>query len=334
MMKQLLPFTFLIASTAVLAQPTHNFPLDTDLYGQGINFIQTGMVEEGPAGANQIWNFGDYTGQTLAGSLEDPSTTPYAEMYPEADMVGIFPDALGTQYYFYDHQSDGVYTRGFEIDGLVSQVYYEPRQDLASPLSIETTWSDSSYFASNSFGFVTEGASNFVAEVDGYGTLITPDGTYENVLRIHTVETIELILDVGIGPPQISESVIESYGWVIDGFPIPILLTFDQTTDGEPSDGGSRMVSGLTTFTTEANTLEGVSLYPVPAIDFVTLDLGNNEIGNAEVRLFDVKGSLLKSFRQNPGRSQIRINVSDLPAGFYSVQIRAEEGVATKHFTK
>lgn len=334
-MKKLLLFSSLIISGAIFAQPTHTFPLDTDLYGDDITFNIANTVDEGPSGANQTWDFSGLSSSVaLPGTLEDPANTPFAGQYPNADMIGVFPDVFGTQYYIYDHQSDGVYTLGLELEGLVSQPYSNPRRDLASPLSYLDAYSDSAYFQSESLGFVTEGASNFVAEVDGYGTLITPEGTFENVLRLHTVETTELVFDVGIGPPVITESIIDSYAWVIDGFPIPVMLTFDQITDGQPQEGNSRYLSGLIVFTKEANTLEGVSLYPVPAVDFVTLDLGNNDIGQAEVRLFDVKGSLIKSFQQNPGQQQIRIDVNELPSGFYSVQIVAEEGVATKYFTK
>jgi hypothetical protein len=272
--------------------------------------------------------------QTQEGSLEDPANTPYAAQYPDADIAGLFSDAFGDQYVMYDYRSDGVYTLGLELDGFLSQPYSDARRDLATPLSYQQSYSDSAYFESTSFGLTSTGASNFVVEVDGYGTLITPFGTYENVLRMHSVETSEIIFDIGIGEPVITETIIDTYAWLIDEYPIPILLTFDQTTDGQPDGGSSRVLSEMSTFTTEANTLEGVSLYPVPAVDFVTLDLGENEMGQAEVRLFDVKGSLLKSFQQNPGARQIRIDVNDLPAGLYSVQIVAEEGVATKRFTK
>lgn len=325
-----------IAATGLLAQPTLSFPFSQDLFEMGPTFNLGDYVEPGPAGANQVWDFSSTSfPQVQSTSFEVPENTPFAATYPTADLVGITEDFGTNSYVFYNFESDGVYTAGIEIGGAleISQPYSDERRDLATPLSYQDSYTDMAVFESVSLGFTTEGESEYVLEVDGYGTLITPDATYQNVLRIHIIESTTLTFDPGIGEPFITETVLDSYGWVIDGYPVPILLTSQQTTDGQPDGGQSRYVSGEALNTDEFNTLSGVSLYPVPAVDFINLDLGENPSGAATIRIYDIRGAVVKEFTQ--GMAQItRFDVSDLPSGFYSINIQTEEGMATKHFTK
>jgi hypothetical protein len=323
-----------IAATGLLAQPTLTFPFSDDLLESAPTFNSGSSVEPGPAGANQVWDFSSGSFPQVQNTTVDiPSNTPFAATYPNSDYVAIIEQAGSTSYIFYDFESDGVYTAGLEIPGTVSQVYSNTRRDLASPLQYEDTYSDLAEFTSESFGFVSEGTSDYSVEVDGYGTLITPVATYENVLRMHTVENTELVFDFGVGEPIITVIVLDSYAWVIDGYPIPIFLTFEQSTNGIPQDGSAYYVSGIPLLTSNYNTLKGVSLYPVPAVDFVNLDLGENQPGTATVRIFDIRGVVLREFAQGIAKTT-RFDVSDLPSGFYSINIQTEVGMVTKHFTK
>ncbi|MFT6997252.1 MAG: hypothetical protein ACJAQ4_001003 [Cryomorphaceae bacterium] len=79
--------------------------------------------------------------------------------------------------------------------------------------------------------------------------------------------------------------------------------------------------------------MKGVSLYPVPAVDFVNLDLGDNQTSSATIRIFDIRGVVVKEFTQGVAKVT-RFDVSDLSSGFYSISIQTKEGMATKHFTK
>ncbi len=335
-MKKTLLFIALFSATGMIAQPTLTFPFSQDFLNETPTFHIGNSVEPGPAGSNQTWDFSSANfPATQSGSFDDPANTSFASSYPNADLVGITEEDGATTYIFYNFESDGVYTAGLEIDGFItlSQPYSDPRRDLSSPMSYQDSYTDNAVFESTALGFTTEGESEYVVEVDGYGTVITPGGTFQNVLRIHGVENTTLTFDIGIGEPIITETVIDSYGWVIDGNPIPVFLTFEQTTDGEPDGGNARYLSGFSLFTEEYNNLSGVSLYPVPAENFVNLDMGSNKTGLAVVRIFDIRGTIVKEFTQ--GIDQLtRFDVSDLPSGFYSLNVQTEEGMATKHFTK
>lgn len=317
-----------------MAQPTLTFPYDPGLLENTPTFHICPSVDEGPAGENQFWDYSMVMAdQSQSGSFAIPSETPFGNNYPDADLVGVIPDPQGETFIYYDFASDGIYTLGLEISGVGSQPYSDPRKDLITPLTYLDTYSDIAIFTNNSGPILVENESDFSVDVDAYGTIVTPGGTYENVLRLHSVEFTVSTIDVGIGEPIENESQIEAYIWVIDGYPIPVFQTFEQSIMGIVVNEGSRYVTGTPLSTKEYNTLSGVNLYPVPAVDFVNLDMGDNQIGEATIRIFDIRGAVIKEFTQ--GMAQVtRFDVSDLPSGFYSINIQTEEGMATKHFTK
>jgi hypothetical protein len=333
-MKTMLLLVGIIAANGLLAQPTLTFQFSDDLLQSAPIFNAGDAVDPGSSGENQVWDFSNGSFPLVQMTTFDvPANTPFALAYPNSDLVLIAEDAGGTNYIFYNFESDGVYTVGLETIGFVSQVYSNPRRDLSSPMQYEDSYTDMAEYTTESFGFETVGVSEYELEVDGYGTLITPYATYQNALRIHMVETTELTIDPGKIEPFVIEVILDSHGWVIDGYPIPIFLTFEQSVDGVPEGGNARYLSGISLDTEDFNTLIGVSLYPVPAVDFVNLDIGDNQTGAATVRIFDVRGKLIKEFTRGMAKVT-RFDISDLRSGFYSINIQTEEGMATKHFTK
>ncbi len=68
-------------------------------------------------------------------------------------------------------------------------------------------------------------------EVDGSGTLITPQGTFDDVLRIKTTETYQMI---GLPPlPGSSTSgTIVTYSFISADFPGVYLLEYSTLEDG------------------------------------------------------------------------------------------------------
>lgn len=333
-MKKMLLLAGAFVATGLMAQPTLTFSVTDELIQSTPTFNIGDAVNEGPSGANQIWDFsGAAFPQTQINSFDVPTNTPFASSYPNSDFVGIAAESFGTSYVFYNVEADGVYLEGFEIEGLLSQTYSNSRKDLSSPMQYLDSYTDQAVFETVSSGLTSEGTTDFSLVVDGYGTLFTPSGSYPNVLRVHTVENTDLVFDIGIGPPIVTSTTLDSYAWMIDGYPLPILLTFTQTSDGQPDSGGARYISGVPLLTTEFNNLKGVNLYPVPAVDFVNLDLGDNQAGAATVKIFDIRGVVIKEFTQTLAQIT-RFDVADLPSGFYSINIQTDEGMVTKHFTK
>jgi hypothetical protein len=339
-MKNALITLAILSVVESIAQSTLTFPFSEELFNETFTLHRGDAVNPGPAGENQVWDFSaSEFFITQSGYFADPQSTSFASIHPNADLVSVTFDEGVSNYDFYKFEQDGVYVVGFEIQTSSiarSTVYSDFRKDLSSPMQYQESYTDSAFYQTESTGlspFTSEGSTEYVVNVDGYGTLITPSDSYENVLRLHTMETTLLTVFPESGETDFLEIIVENYFWIIDGYPIPVFSTTERTVNGQSTSSFARYISGITLTSENFENLPGVSLYPVPAVDFVNLDMGNNQTGQSIVRIFDVGGALIKEFDLNLA-TETRFDVSDLPSGFYSLNIQTEEGMATKHFTK
>lgn len=339
-MKNILITLTMLSVLELIAQPSLTFPFSEELFNETFILHRGDAVDPGPAGENQTWDFSTVAFfATQSGYFADPQSTSFASIHLNADLVSVTFDEGASNYDFYKFEPDGVFVVGFEIETSSiarSTSYSDFRRDLSSPIQYQENYTDSATYQTESIGlspFTSEGSTEYVVNVDGYGTLITPSDSYENVLRLHSIETTLLTVFPESGGTDLLEIVVDNYFWVIDGYPIPVFSTSERTVNGQSSSTFARYISGITLITQEFDNLKGVSLYPVPAVDFVNLDIGENQTGQSIVRIFDVKGCLIKEFNQN--LTQVtRFDISDLSSGYYSINIQTEEGTATKHFTK
>ncbi len=77
------------------------------------------------------------------------------------------------------------------------------------------------------------------------------------------------------------------------------------------------------------------NIYPVPAIDFLNIQLTDFEQGMVDIEIFDISGRILIAERVNcAGRnSEAKINVSNLSKGIYYINIRMGKSIINKKFT-
>tara|TARA_R110002072_G_scaffold300574_4_gene478392 strand:+ start:432 stop:1607 length:1176 start_codon:yes stop_codon:yes gene_type:complete len=77
-----------------------------------------------------------------------------------------------------------------------------------------------------------------------------------------------------------------------------------------------------------------ITVYPNPAINNITVDLGNVVFDNIEIGVFNTKGELLQKVASN-SLSKIEINVEGLPSGSYYVSILQNHSIVqTKNWIK
>lgn len=338
-MKQFLSFitSFLLFTCgSVIAQPvltTSNFNFI------GISFTQHSgsYYDPGLAGENQIWDFSSISA-TNSAAMEgvSPADTPFAQDYPDASFAGVTTSNSTTSYSYYSHDESGLYLLGVEIPGSLSQVYSDSRKDLTNGLTYLDTYTDSEAYTTDVFnGYPGTSEGQYEVEADGYGTLILPDMTYENVLRLHIIETAESSFDFGTGTPIVFTSELESYAWFIEGLPIPLLLVTELSQDGVLQSSFSSFVSGISTSVFEANTLQSIKVYPNPAVNSVTVDLGSNSTEGLSIEVFDVKGALLIKHDEGLSNSSVnQIDISKLESGIYFLHIRSAAGYAIKKLVK
>lgn len=75
-----------------------------------------------------------------------------------------------------------------------------------------------------------------------------------------------------------------------------------------------------------------ISLYPNPAQNFITVDLSG--IAGTQITVFNIQGKLVKTIESSMNLAQQKIDIADLPAGVYIMNINTPNGQAVKKFSK
>lgn len=86
---------------------------------------------------------------------------------------------------------------------------------------------------------------------------------------------------------------------------------------------GDGFVIHWETATVGINTLnkEKLTVYPNPAMDHFTVKLPDHVSGNWKMNLYDITGRTLQNISLPGGESEVRVNTSGLPAGFYWIRL-------------
>lgn len=160
-------------------------------------------------GTNLSWNF-DWLveEQTVESDVVDPASTQWASFFSNAT-VGV---KEGTRTVFMEQSATGVVALGMsdyiaEADLDTCMLFSDPMTLLEYPMEYGDTYSDT-YFSSivvdgqgisyngispDSAKIVIEGSSQ--SEVDGWGELVLPSGTYE-VLKLTRIESTTTTISV------------------------------------------------------------------------------------------------------------------------------------------
>ncbi|MEN0005507.1 MAG: hypothetical protein AAF798_15255 [Bacteroidota bacterium] len=219
-----LSFLFVAATSTLTAQPTLSVGDMTPTLGDQYDvkaYDSTNIdFSEGPAGANQTWDFSqlepmrlfDLTFQILS-----PEEGVQSEDFPNADFVW-FLDGLGL-YSYYAINGNNIELIGSILGnagaGNIKTTYSDTEDGLQFPLSFGTSYMYTSAFQTEIFNISTPGSREGEVTVDGYGTIITPINTYNNVLRVKTV-----VLDqLGFTETQ--------YAWFRAGQFVPVAVYSD-----------------------------------------------------------------------------------------------------------
>ncbi|MDY0078202.1 MAG: T9SS type A sorting domain-containing protein [Bacteroidales bacterium] len=165
-------------------------------------------------------------------------------------------------------------------------------------------------------------------EIDGWGTLSTPFGTFE-VLRYRSVvdeyDSVFIQADsIGLG---IQRNYTE-YHWLAKENGIPLLQVSIDEQLGSTAiyrDSARFITVGLNTQFVERNKL---SVYPNPVSNSFTVSYLAKAGSQAELSIFDVQGMLVakKTVSFKRGKNKLQLNAADynLISGIYNIRISAD----------
>jgi len=183
-------FSFFLLTT-LAAQPVIT---SNDLFLTGsefiINEVEDVKFDAGPAGPDQIWDFSAAVPDTtlqFTNRLVPAADVPLSSAFPEANYVWESTnDSMA--YSFLKITDSEVEFLGFGNEDIYF-VYDNPETNLVFPFTYQDQFTDTyrSEIEEEGASIITYGMLESTA--DAYGTIITPDGTYENVLRVKTEST-------------------------------------------------------------------------------------------------------------------------------------------------
>ncbi len=270
-------------------------------------------ISAGPAGANITWNFSAYSGVNVvttttnacpgqancfrfpaANRITKPSQ---AEVYDFSSMTDTEATMLGS--YFGPAMGEGTST------------YTDPLIEYKFPITYLQQFDDNYQFNVVSAATNTSESGQVSFTADAYGTVITPVGTFSNVIRVKRMRTATQTM-----PGSLQASYTnESYQWISqnEGVVLSFAInsfTFNGTTNTTKSL--SYLVPGALSTAETDNRQADISVYPNPGEDRVTLK-SKEEIKKITVNSLDGKTVLTAENNRS-------IDISGLPKGVYILQ--------------
>jgi len=293
--------TLFLLSTALVAQPVLKSTMSQPPVGtvDSIYGSPPGSVSYGSGGAGVTWNLSGLA-PYLQGyaTVVSPASTPYHSSFPNANFVlqltsGIF------NYYDYDKiSSTGWETQASSYNGPGTGSDYtpNPESDLEFPFNYTASFIDT-------FQKVGGSANTVPITYDGYGTLITPFGTYANVVRVYKY----------YGPGDYN------YKWYSTSPYLFIIASYDASSNYYTLIGNGTP-SGVKQVATENLS---VNVYPNPVYEKATIKVdAPNGLNNASFILTDVMGKTIKELKINA--LQTTLETGNIAPGIYFYRLSNE----------
>ena len=326
-------FSLVSISCVTVAQPTLTSAGTNYTTGTSFPIMTSSYVDPGTSGANQTWNLSSMSGTTNSTmSFVLPSSTTYGSSFPQSNVACTTTGSTSIGYY--KTSSTALQTCGSY--GSIGMIYSDLEDILRYPCAYNSTYTDpwATQFVSGGYTFYRKG--NTTVTADSYGTLITPNGTYTNVMRVHFVQSYQDSAYMGV--PYLITYTNNEYMWYKEGINIQIatIYTLNAST-GSTYTGGSYLTGsvGINDFPEQQLT---ANLYPNPANDQVSIEYSLTSNQNVDLRLINSMGQQVKTDYNTEGiqgNNIISLNIEDLPEGIYFAQLLIDGKIAaTKRFIR
>lgn len=283
--------------------------------GDSYDVVSTTWMSEGSSGASQTWDLSGMIDQNTNTTIFGAASGTFAGANIAQNTAGSSIEML--------QNSSGQYVHGINAGGTMIS-YSNPMTFLEFPLTMSTTGSDSHLctFTSSGYAFTRAGTSSW--EVDGWGSVTTPNGTYNNVLRVKINQDYTDTYSLGT-----IDYAVEIYQWMSAGIHVPVASVTTVVTDLGSNEYGS-YYSGNAGVDVLSKTK--LSVFPNPVKDNIYFSTEEDEIES--IVITDLSGKVLLSVNQFNANEPF--NISELNSGVYFVTLNLPGGKksGTERFVK
>lgn len=287
-----------------------------------------GSFTQGSSGVNQTWDFSTWQGSDY---IIDMLTYSSSSNFAAANRRQI-ASTTRTSYFLSTSQqyaAVGSFT-DLNLGGTATEEFTDPYEYYVFPMTYQQTHSGTIAGQGDEPPPVDQYTLSGTVDIeyDGYGTLILPDSTYTNTIRIRTRGEYTVN---GMSILDGSRFTMEKFSWFIASSPIPIAtFTYDSLIEA----GGFVSSAETTTWY-----LKKQSDQPLNTVERIkpTWDFGPNPTSERvrftnlpqdirSLTLFDLNGRMIKEVNVE-NQVNAELVVSDIPSGMYTLQLKSDRGV-------
>lgn len=318
MKNNILFFIAIIFALSANAQTKLTYKNHAYIVGDKHDFFIAQNVNEGKDGANVTW---DFSGLIPSGSLTsymlDPAATPNG-----LNVKGSNLALVENENTFYFNVSKSGLAQNGSLTGNSLASYDKPFEKLKFPFAYGDVAKGDYSGAAGADKNTTDISGSYKVEGDAWGTLILPNGVYNNTLRVKQTRTYKY--------NNGTETTEITYRWYTSSVRYPLLVIIKYDNNGSSSvikvayfahytnenlkDASEPLNAGNVSDNT-------VTISPNPVVDHITVNYKLNDKSKVSIDLYDASGVLIKNLSapmaKDPDTYSDEFNISLNPGSYY-----------------
>jgi hypothetical protein len=329
-MKQILLFPIAIFTLSLSAQPLITSKNFLQPNQNILAFDANGLgITDGEDGPNRVWDFTGLqaTGNSMiwGGETLLPNQQEGFDFFNDASVALMLPS--GKMRYWKNTESSLIYIGHDGSDDLLTL------NDGATLMTYPFTYGSSQ--SDDSYGDLSSACRNFTWESSaqsegvGYGTLLLPTGTFQNVLK---VRRISFGVRKNVELDHERENNIVEYFWFSADVAGPLLYIRQWTNNGCPgSNEGTEVIFFSPNVATDVSNNQQADLsfniFPNPAHDYAILRIDTEQQALINITITDLLGHEIANpinMLRISGSQVIDLNIAGLQRGLYLVHASSE----------
>ena len=301
----------------------------------------TAGVTSGSAGTGIVWDYSDLTVDTtglLSHHYYDPSTTPGAENFPNANLADLTPVGV---YSYFQYSPDSIIYLGDWVASVNCEIGWDPQRQTICPFSFGENFSDiysryrcgaNAYCHTYTYRTTTS---------DGNGSLILPSATFPDVSRLKIQETIIDSTFLSNGTFVSTTTAIDTtYTWIDlntnqGAFMWMYMknVTYNYASKYIVSFNYSHIPDIVTAIRPGlADQQPAISVSPNPFSNSTTIKINDKNLKkqNFGFIMYDLLGCEVRYQQLTAGTGEYVIEKGNIPEGMYFVKIYDRDNIYTE----